>query len=81
VSPEPDKPKSKEWPAALRESGPFLGLGSSLAASVLLAIGIGHWVDKRFGTDPLWLLVGAGFGLLAAVYHFYKMYLLVNRKR
>lgn len=81
MSPEKDEPKPKEWPVALRESAPFLGLGSSLAASLLVAIGAGHWADKKFGTDPVFLLVGAGFGLLAAVYHFYKMYLLVNRKR
>ena len=34
----------------------------------------GHWLDERFGTEPLYFLIGAGLGLLAAFYHFYRMY-------
>ena len=62
------------WQRALRDSAPFLGIGSSLAASVLVFVWGGHWLDERYGTEPLYFLIGAGLGLLAAFYHFYRMY-------
>ncbi len=34
----------------------------------------GHWLDERYGTEPRYFLIGAALGLLAAGYHFYKMY-------
>jgi hypothetical protein len=57
-----------------------VGLGSSLAGSLLVCIWGGRWLDRRLGTDPVFLLVGAGVGLLAAFYHFYKMYRTFTRK-
>ena len=71
-------PKSQDeasgWQRALRDSAPFLGIGSSLAATVLIFVWGGHWLDERYGTEPLYFLIGAALGLLAASYHFYKMY-------
>jgi F0F1-type ATP synthase assembly protein I len=54
--------------------GPWLGIGSSLAVTVLLCLWVGHWLDEKYGTEPRYFLVGAVFGLLAAFYHFYRMY-------
>lgn len=62
------------WQRAVRESAPYLGIGSSLAATLGLAVWGGHWLDERYGTEPRYFLIGAGLGLLAATYHFYKMY-------
>ena len=62
------------WQRAVRDSAPYLGIGSSLAATLLLCIWGGHWLDGRYGTTPRYFLIGAGVGLLAAFYHFYKMY-------
>ena len=59
---------------ALRDSAPYIGIGSSLAASILVFVWGGHWLDARYGTEPRYFLIGAGLGLLAAFYHFYRMY-------
>ena len=71
-------PKSQDeasgWQRTLRDSAPFLGIGSSLAATVVIFVWGGHWLDERYGTEPLYFLIGAALGLLAAFYHFYKMY-------
>jgi ATP synthase protein I len=56
----------------LRDAAPLLGLGMTLAATVLAGLGGGHWLDGRLGTSPLFLLVGAVFGLGAAGYYFFK---------
>lgn len=62
------------WQRALRDSAPFLGIGSSLAVTVLICVWGGHWLDERYGTEPRYVLIGAVLGMLAAFYHFYKMY-------
>jgi F0F1-type ATP synthase assembly protein I len=62
------------WQRSLRDSAPYLGIGSSLAFTVLLCLGVGHWVDKRMGTEPRGFLVGAVVGLVAAFLHFWQMY-------
>jgi ATP synthase protein I len=87
VSPKPRKmtPDPPERPKAalsdtVRDTAPYVGLGSSLAGSLLVCIWGGRWLDRRLGTDPAFTLVGAGVGLLAAFYHFYRMYLTFTRK-
>ena len=57
---------------ALREAAPYLGIGSSLAFTILLSLGAGYWIDGKLGTRPLLMLLGGAFGLFAAGYHFYK---------
>jgi ATP synthase protein I len=72
-SPAPgDRPGPSDWSKALREAAPYLGIGTSFAASVLLGVGAGYWLDRRLGTSPWLLLLGAVFGLAAGFYQFYK---------
>jgi F0F1-type ATP synthase assembly protein I len=59
---------------SLRESAPYLGIGSSLAFTVLLCLWLGHWLDKKFGTEPRYFLIGAVVGVAAAFLHFWQMY-------
>lgn len=68
------KPReAADWARALREAGPYLGIGTSLAVTVLAGVGAGYWLDGKLGTEPLFLLVGAGLGLLVAFWNFYKL--------
>jgi len=57
-----------------RDSISYLGIGSALAVTLLLSLGAGYWIDKRFGTTPVFVLLGAAFGLFAVFYHLYKAY-------
>ena len=43
--------------------GPYLGLGVELVAPVLFCMAVGWWLDKRFETSPMLMLVGAFVGL------------------
>ena len=52
----------------------YLGIGTALAVTLLLSVGAGYWVDKRFGTAPVFVLAGAAFGMFAVFYHLYKAY-------
>ena len=73
---------ARGWQRAVQDAGPWLGIGSSLAATVLISLWVGHRLDAKYGTEPRYFLVGAAFGLLAAFYHFYRMYKsLTGRKK
>jgi len=56
----------------VREAAPYLGLGTTLAVTVAVGVWLGHVLDERLGTHPLFFLAGAVFGLFAAGYHFYR---------
>ena len=81
---QPSEPPSKkegpgaDWTQALREAAPYLGIGSSSAASVLLGLGAGYWLDGKLGTQPILFLLGGVFGILVAFWQVYK--LLMGRK-
>jgi len=81
LNPE-DNDGNKGFERALREAAPYLGIGTSLAVTVLICLWIGHAVDRRFGSEPVGILVGAVVGLAGAALHFYQMYrVMTGRKR
>jgi F0F1-type ATP synthase assembly protein I len=71
--PKTGNPKSggaRDWSRGLREAAPLLGLGMTLAATVLAGVGAGYWLDARLGTRPWLLLLGACLGVAAALVYF-----------
>ncbi len=50
---------------SLREAGPFLHIGWTIAISVTLGAGVGYWFDKRLGTGPWLLVAGSLLGIAA----------------
>jgi F0F1-type ATP synthase assembly protein I len=65
----------------VREAAPYLGLGTTLAVTVLAGLGGGYWLDGRLGTRPVFLLLGGVLGLAAALYHFFKTVAGLNRRQ
>ena len=75
-----DKPQSTGgWSGAIRDAAPYLGIGSSLAITVLLGLGVGYWLDKKWGSSPLCFLIGGAFGLLAAGLQFFRLVMKVPK--
>lgn len=64
--------RSGNWGTALRDVAPYIGIGSTLAITVLLGLGVGYWLDQRLKTDPWLLLAGGVLGIVAAMYQFFK---------
>lgn len=50
----------------------YLGLGFQFAASILVFLFLGRWLDRRFGTEPWLLLSGVFVGAAAAFYSIYR---------
>lgn len=47
------------------QAGPLLQLGWIVALSTLIPLGVGILLDRRLGTAPLFILIGALIGILA----------------
>lgn len=51
----------------------LLGIGWYFATCVVIGVVGGRWLDGRFGTAPLFVLIGVFVGLAAAFYGCYRM--------
>ncbi len=61
----------KKITGSLREVGPYLGLGTGLAATIIVFILAGNWLDGKLGTTHwIWIL---GFtGMASGLYNFIR---------
>lgn len=73
-----DEPQGRpdQTPAAstggVGTAGKYAGIGIQFAASIVLFLYAGRWLDRRLGTDPIFLIVGVFAGATAAFYSIYK---------
>jgi len=68
----------RRWVAALR----FIGVGWFVGISILGGVVGGLWLDNKFGTKPILVILGLIFGLIVAFYGVYRMLLpLIRNKR
>lgn len=47
--------------------------GSQIGLEMVLPMLLGVWIDSRWGTSPLWLLVGLVLGQAAGFWHIMKL--------
>jgi len=65
------------WEAALR----FIGVGWFVGVTILLGVWGGLWLDEKFGTAPILVIVGLILGLVVAFYGVYRMFLPLMRSK
>jgi F0F1-type ATP synthase assembly protein I len=53
-------------------AGRYAGLGLQFAISILIFLYAGQWLDRRLGTDGLFVLIGVFLGAGAAFYSMYR---------
>jgi F0F1-type ATP synthase assembly protein I len=51
----------------------LLGMGFYIAIAIVLGIWGGNWLDEKFSTGPLWLIIGLILGIAVAVLGAYNM--------
>ena len=51
----------------------LLGVGWYIALSIVLGVGVGYWLDHKFGTGVILTLIGLFLGLALAAYGAYEM--------
>ncbi len=52
--------------------GRVAGLGFQFVVAILLFLVVGQWLDRKLGTDPLFLYIGVFTGAGAAFYSMYR---------
>jgi len=62
----------KGYSETTKEVGSYMGLGTQLAATIILMFFLGRWLDGEFDTKPLWTIFLSFFGGIAAIYNFIK---------
>lgn len=75
------KQKQSNLEKTYRDVGPYLGLGTQLAATMVLMFFFGRWLDGYFETEPWLTIFFAFFGGFAGIYNFIKTVLLLNKKQ
>jgi F0F1-type ATP synthase assembly protein I len=55
-----------------KDYAPYLGLGIQLAATIVLMVFLGIWLDGKFDTSPYLTLVFSLLGIFTGMYHFIK---------
>ena len=64
-----------------KEIGPYLGLGTQLAAVVILMFFLGRWLDSKLNSTPAFILICSFIGASAGIYNFIKSALQLNQKK
>lgn len=65
---------------SLGAAGRYAGLGLQFVVSILFFLWVGQWLDRRLGTDPLFLYVGVFTGAGGAFYSMYRT-LMADQRR
>jgi F0F1-type ATP synthase assembly protein I len=61
----------KRWEAAFR----LLGLGWYIGVCILLGVIGGLWLDNKFHSTPVFIIIGLLLGIVIAFYGVYRMVL------
>jgi F0F1-type ATP synthase assembly protein I len=72
---------SGDFARVLRESAPYLGMGTALAITVGLSFGFGYWLDGFAGTKPWLSLLFGSLGVLVALVQFVRTASTLNRPK
>ena len=60
--------------------GSYSTVGLEFAISILFGLGVGHWLDGKFGTSGWLTVIGFGFGLAAGARSLYRALQRANRE-
>lgn len=80
----PDERKEKSLQSigqAIREIAQYSGLVLQLIVTVVLFWFIGKIVDQRYGTSPLFMIIGVMFGITVGMYNFIKSVIELGKKK
>lgn len=77
---QPKNPTLSSLSEAYRKVAPYLNIGYFFAASVTIMILLGHYLDKKWQTDPWLTVCGAVLGIGLGFYNFFKTVLNMEKK-
>jgi ATP synthase protein I len=66
------KTKQKDLSSSLKGAAPYLDLGLRFAAAATLFGLLGHWLDGKLHTTPMFLIIGVMLGGAAGFVNIYR---------
>ncbi|MBU2494454.1 MAG: AtpZ/AtpI family protein [Bacteroidetes bacterium] len=75
-----EKKTAQKIADSYKEAGPYLGLGTQLAATIVLMFFLGKWLDGKFDIFPTLTIIFSFLGGFAGIYNFIKSVLQKNEK-
>ena len=63
-----------------KEIGPYLGLGTQLAATIVLMFFLGRWLDEKLNWEPILTITFSFLGGFAGIYNVIKSAINLNKK-
>ena len=72
--------KDQDSKSPLAQAAPYMGLGVQLAATIVIMVFLGKYIDGKFNTGSLWTLILAFVGCGAGLYNFIKTALDFEKK-
>jgi F0F1-type ATP synthase assembly protein I len=57
----------------IKELAPYMTLGIDFAITVSLFALLGYWLDGKYSTSPLWILILSFFGIAVGFYKFIRI--------
>lgn len=73
-------PKS-DLQKTIRDAAPYMGLGVQLAATMVIFVLIGDWIDEKNESEPLFLTIFALAGIGVGMYTLIKTVLDLEKKK
>ncbi len=64
-----------------KEIGPYLGLGTQLAATIVLMFFLGRWLDDILKIEPILTILFSFLGGFAGIYNVIKSTINLNKKK
>jgi F0F1-type ATP synthase assembly protein I len=75
------KKDNKDFTHMYKDAAPYMGLGVQLAATVVLMLFLGNWLDKKLGWFPVLTIAFSFLGGFAGIYNFIKAVLDINERK
>ena len=72
---------AKKKTGAYAAIGPYASLGIQFAATILIFVSIGWWLDDKVATTPLFLVLGTLFGAAGGFYKLYRTLMDLEKRR
>lgn len=70
---ERDRPNEPDGGISWRQAMGTVGLALAIPWMIGVPTLIGWWLDKKYATAPLWLIVGLALGFLTTALDIYKL--------
>ena len=75
------KKADKKLASTYREIGPYLGLGTQLAAFIILMFFLGRWLDEKFELTPILTIIFSILGGFGGIYNVINATIKLNKKK